>query len=325
MEATEMTKRKTHGRKKSGKTPHPKKTTGYPATSLTGTIPDTGESYEMLYNTWTNMTKRMETRISENMEKQQKTYHDFYNKWMKFTEKMGNRMTKTAPGHKYREAYDIWKNYSNRMNHRLSKVMSKGQRTYEKLDKYWQNYSGSIGEEITKAATGDVKPWEFKDVHETWTGFAGEMQEYIRSTTDLSTEEMEEIHQVWYDFSKKMQDVVTTLTEDGNTYDEFADLWTDFSKEIGNGLQNMVKETNVDVERLQNMWFDYCSKLEKEIISTSHKIGGDYEDLWKWYFDNQKTWYNWYSRSLRSDNNDLKKEIEQLQRRVGTLEKKQHN
>ena len=65
--------------------------------------------------------------------------------------------------------------------------------------------------------------------------------------------------------------------------------------------------------------------LKKFYSIPNFKIGGDYEDLWKWYFDNQKTWYNWHSRSLRSDNNDLKKEVEQLQRRVGTLEKKQHN
>lgn len=317
-----MAKKKTHGKKKSGKTQHHKKETGYPTTSLTGTIPDVGESYELLYDTWNSMTRNIESRIMENIEHQQKTYHDFYSKWMKFTEKMGNRMTKTTPGHKYREAYDVWRNYANRMNNRLSKFMTKGRKSYEKLDKYWQDYSGTLGEEITRAATGDMKPWEFKDIHETWTGFAGEMQEYIRSTTDYSTEELEEISQVWYDFSKKMQDVVTELNEDGDAYDDFTDLWTSTSKEIGNTLQTMLKKNNGDLEKLQKTWFDYCSKLEKEIVDTSRKIGVDYDELWKWYFDNQKAWYGWWSRSLKSDNNDLKKEVQELQRRVQTLEKK---
>lgn len=316
-----MAKKRTQ-RKKSGKTPHKKKRPTPRGTSVPGSITNMTKSYEELYDTWNDFATRIDSRISENIDNQQKTYEDFYNKWMNFTEKMGTRITKTKPGHKYREAYDVWKNYANRINHRLTKMMSKGQDPYKKLDKYWQAYSETLSQEINRAASGEIKPGEYKEIYEAWTGFAGEMQEYIRSTTDLSTEDLQDITRVWYDFSKKMQNLVTDLTEDGDTVDELTDLWTTTSRDIGDTLETMLKENNGDIEKLQRTWFDHCRKVEKEIMDTSQRMGVDYDELWKWYFDNQKAWYGWWSRSVRSDNNDLKKDVDDLRRRVATIEKK---
>lgn len=310
--------RKTQGRK-GGKTPPRTKRMRNPVTE---TMQSYVRSNKILQDTWEDFNKHMETRITESYQNQQKTYQDFYNKWMDFNQKMGSRITKTKPGDRFREAYDVWRNYSNRMNHRLNKMMSTGKEMYQRLDKQWQDQSDYIGQEMVRFYSGDIKPHEFKDIHDAWNGFAGEMQEYIKSTTDISSDDMDEITQVWLDFSKRMRDFVKDLSEDGKESEEFADMWTDTSKEIGHSLQKMLVENNVDFEKLQKTWYDYCSKMEKEIVTTSKNIGFDYEDLWDAYFDNQKKWYGWWSSSAKEDDNGLRKTIERLQRRIDALEKK---
>lgn len=310
--------KKTQG-SKGGRTP--------PRTTRTkNPVGETMNSYvrsnKILQNTWKDFNEHMETRITESYQNQQKTYQDFYNKWMEFNQKMGSRITKTEPGDRYREAYDVWRNYANRMNHRLNKMMTTGKETYERLDKQWQDHSDTVNQEMVKFYSGDIKPHEFKGIHDAWNGFSGEMQEYIKSTTDISTEDLDEITQVWLDFSKRMRDLVKDLSEDGKESEEFVGIWTDTSKEIGQSLQKMLMENNVDFEKLQKTWYDYCSKMEKEIVTTSKSIGFDYEDLWDAYFDNQKKWYGWWSHSVREDDNGLRKTIERLQRRIDALEKK---
>lgn len=315
-----MAKKRTHGRSGSAKTASKKKRTGSTTSSAVESVASMAESEETLHSAWNDLIAGMEDRILENIENQQTTYQDFYGKWMKLMGKMGNRMTRTRPGHNYREAYDVWRNYANGMNHRLTRMISKGKETHEKIDEYWQSYLRSIGEEINRASVGDMKPHEFKGVYEAWTGFAGEMQEDIRSTTDLGTKELKEMTEVWHDFSNEMQDIVKDLTEDGNNFDELADIWTNASREIGNSLEAMLDENNGSLERLQETWDDYCSKLERKIVDTSRKMGVNYDELSKWYFDNQKAWYGWWNRSSRTDGNYLKKQMEELQHRVGFLE-----
>lgn len=311
-----MSKKKTHG-SKGGRTPP--KTRRNPMAHTMGSYL---RSNKILQDTWNDFGENMESRISESYQNQQKTYHDFYSKWMEFTQKMGSRITKTEPGNKYREAYDVWKNYANRMNHRLTRMMNTGKESYERLDRHWQDNYETINEEMVKFSMGEIKPHEFKAIHEAWNGFTGEMREYIKSTSDLSTEELDEITDVWLDFSKRMYDFVRDLGEDGKEAKEFTGLWMDTSREIGHSLQKMLKENNVDLERLQKTWYDYTSKMENEIVKTSKDMGWDFEDLWEAYFDNQKTWYGWWSSSAKQESNGLKKTIEKLQERVDALEKK---
>jgi gas vesicle protein len=313
-----MSKKKTHGRK-GERTPPRTTKAGNPTAEAMGSYV---RSNRILQDTWNDFSEQMETRISESYQNQQKTYQDFYNKWMKFNEKMGSRIGKTDPGDKYREAYDVWKNYATRMNHRLGKMMTTGKETYKRLDKQWQDHSNTIGQDMVRFSNGDIKPHEFKGMHDAWNGFSGEMREYIESTTDTSTEDLGEITDVWLDFSKRMGDFVKDLGEDGKESEEFTSLWMDTSKEIGHSLQKMLKENNVDFEKLQKTWFDYCSKMEKEMVNTSKNMGWNYDDLWDAYFDNQKTWYGWWSSSLKQENNGLKKTIDDLKRRLDDLEKK---
>ncbi len=314
----EMSSKKTYGNK-GGRTPPRTTKAGNPAAEAMGSYI---RSNKILQDTWSDFSEHMGTRISERYRNQQKTYQDFYGKWMEFNQKMGSRIFKTEPGNRYREAYDVWKNYANRMNHRLNKMMTTGKETHEKLDKQWQNRSDVISQEMVKFSTGDIRPHEFKGIHEAWNGFTGEMQEYIKSSTDMSTEELDEITQVWLDFSKKMYDFVKDLGEDGKESKEFTNLWMDTSKEIGHSLQRMLKENNVDYEKLQKTWYDHCSKMETEMVKTSKSMGLDFEDLWEAYFANQKKWYGWWSSSVYQENNGLKRTIEELQKRIDALEKK---
>ncbi|MCK4445227.1 MAG: hypothetical protein KAW09_11830 [Thermoplasmata archaeon] len=316
-----MAKKRARG-KRNAKALNAKESSKSHATLVTESMSGMAEIGEAEHGKWNDLAEHMKDRISKNIKNQRRSYRDFYNRWMKFAEELGNRMSKTELGRKYWEANATWRDYANKINHHLTKKISKANENYEELNECWQSYSKSLGEEINKAASGHTNPGQFKDIYEVWAGFAGVMQEHIRSTTELDTEELKDTIEIWHDFSDKMGNLATNLSEDGRDLDNIADLWTSTSKEMDKTLQTMWEGNGEDFEELGNAWYRYCSATEKGILDTSLRLGVNYDDLWRWYFDNQKTWYAWWTRSLRDNDYDLRKEVGELWQRVESLEKR---
>lgn len=288
-------------------------------------IPDSmkqiSEGYLRLCDTWMDFQEGINSRIEKSAEEQRKLYEDFSGKWTEFYKAVASKATKNLEDLKLREFYDIWRNYSNKMLQRLSSAMNTTMARYGNLQKNWEDLSANFNSQLSGLARGNQIDWQQTFLYDTWRGLSSDMQKWMDDAVESGTEELNQLTETWADFSTKMGEVVNSLRSGGDSYEDLVNLWAEQSSVIGKSLDSLVSSNNGGFEGLQKAWYDYLSTVEKEVLRVTRNFGVNYDELWKWYFDSQESWQEAFSPLLRRENEDLKKELKDLTKRVEKLEK----
>lgn len=292
-----------------------------PYEDLSQSIAQVSEGYLQLCEAWTDFQEGIGSRIDKNAKEQRKTYEDFASEWTEFYKTIGSRASKNAEDLQLRELYDIWRNYSNKMYNRLTTVMNTTTERHENLQKNWRDSSKDFNSQLSALASGGQIDWQQSFLYDSWRGFTSDMQKWMEDTAEQGSEELNQLTETWTDFYTKMGRIVNSLEADGESYRDFVELWGKQSDTMGKNLRSLVSSNNGGFEGLQKAWFEYLSRVEKEVIHLTRDFGTNYDELWKWYFDSQEPWQEAFNLSTRKENEYLKKQLKELTNRVKKLEK----
>lgn len=280
------------------------------------------KEYSKLWEAWDNFYEAMENKIAQNIGSQQDTYERFYQKWTDFSRELGSRIGKYASDQKWREIYDVWRNYVNKMTQRMSKTINDGVNHYTVLNKSFQDSAKYVNDQLSSMAYGKYDQWEPKKLYEAWHGLSSNVKTQINHFAKHANAEWNDLSSTWTDFSETMWKLLDESRNDGETFKELASLWTESSRAIGKSLTDLVTQNNGDLDSLEKAWENYRTTVEKEILRATKRVGVDYEELWKWYFESQEPWFKGFGTSIWGENQNLKKEVKDLRKRVEDLEKR---
>lgn len=292
-----------------------------PYEDISDSVKQISEGYLQLCDTWTDLQEGIASRIEKSAKEQRKLYEDFTDKWTDFNRTIGSKATKNIGDVQWREFYDIWRNYTNKMLHRLSSAMNATTKRYENLQKNWRDLSTNFNSQLSAIASGDQIDWQQTYLYDNWRGLTSEMQGWMEEAAKYGSDELNQLEKTWANFSTKVGKVVGSLQTDGESYKDLIDLWAEQSTALGKNLNSLVSSDNGRFAGLQKAWLDYLSRVEKEVLRVTKNFGANYEELWKWYFDSQDSWQDMFRTSTRKENEDLRKQVKALSKRVEKLEK----
>ena len=260
-----------------------------------------GERYASVHAGWTDFYQEMGSRLTRNLERQQKAYEDLFDRWSRLAGSAQKIWEQDAEHGGEREVYDVWRNYVNKIGPRMVRAGTEGMKGYTEVVGNLERYATRIADATRDAGTGRLDP---------------------DRAAGVTREELEDLSCTWLELSDKLESLLGKDLTDKGTYGQFVTLWATEAKAMGETLAGFVRGHDHDHEGLRKSWADHFMKMQRSMDELARSIGTSYEEMYRRWLTGGITSLSdlplsppWWSEGERERVRDLGRRLEEIEKK----------
>jgi len=281
-----------------------------------------GENYASVYAGWTDFYQEMGSRLTQNLERQQKAYEDLFDRWSRLAGSAQKIWEKNAENGEERELYDVWRNYVNKIGPRMVRAGTEGLKGYNEVVGNLERYATRIADATRDAGTGRLGPGRAEEVYRTWIEVASRFRQQVDRAAGTTREELDDLSCTWMELSDKLEGLLGKDLGEKGAYGQFITLWATEAKEMGETLAGFVRGHDHDHEGLRKAWADHFMKMQQAMDELARSIGTSYEEMYRRWLTGGVTSLSdlplfppWWSEAERARVRDLNRRLEEVEKK----------